>query len=172
MIYSGKGGCMDEKKCKYCATMIPKDAKICPHCRKKLGWTWPAKIVLGLFVLGVIGSIVGKNEPTVKNESSRPATPIQAVQTSTPQPKFTLVTWGWETGAYGNHYIAGTIKNNTAETYRYAQVSFNLYDQSDAQVGSTMANINHLEPRGTWKFKAVVIEENAVKAKFNDISAF
>ena len=28
---------MAEKKCKHCAMMIPKEAKICPHCRKKTG---------------------------------------------------------------------------------------------------------------------------------------
>lgn len=27
----------DEKKCKHCAMMIPKEAKVCPYCRKKLG---------------------------------------------------------------------------------------------------------------------------------------
>ncbi len=32
--------------------MIPKNAKICPYCRKKLGWTLPAKIFL--IILGLI----------------------------------------------------------------------------------------------------------------------
>jgi len=45
----------DEKKCKYCSMMIPADAKICPCCRKTLGWTLPAKIVLGLIVIGSRG---------------------------------------------------------------------------------------------------------------------
>ena len=26
----------EEKKCHYCAMIIPKEAKICPHCRKKM----------------------------------------------------------------------------------------------------------------------------------------
>lgn len=26
----------EEKKCKYCATMVPKDAIICPHCHRRL----------------------------------------------------------------------------------------------------------------------------------------
>lgn len=50
-----------DKKCQYCAMMIPQDAKICPHCRKRQGWTWPAKIFLGLIVLGMIGSLMGRN---------------------------------------------------------------------------------------------------------------
>ena len=64
-----------EKKCRYCATMIPKDAKICPNCRKTLGWTWPAKIVASLFVLFVIGSIFGKNDPPVQQTAAPPTPP-------------------------------------------------------------------------------------------------
>ena len=44
----------EEKKCKYCAMMIPADAKICPCCRKILGWTWPAKIVLAFIIIGIL----------------------------------------------------------------------------------------------------------------------
>lgn len=71
-----------------------------------------------------------------------------------------------------NRYIIGTIKNNTKNTYIYVQVSFNLYDKSGAQIGSTMDNINNLEPGGTWKFKALILEDDAVKFKLADITAF
>jgi len=49
---------MAEKKCKYCAMMIPKEAKICPHCRKRQGWTLPAKIGLGIIIIIVIFGII------------------------------------------------------------------------------------------------------------------
>ena len=46
------------KICKYCKTEIPKDAKICPNCRKKqkgpLGL-----IIAGVIVVLVIGSVAG-----------------------------------------------------------------------------------------------------------------
>lgn len=43
---------MADKKCKYCAMMIPKEAKICPHCRKKLGLlTLPVKIILVILLI-------------------------------------------------------------------------------------------------------------------------
>ena len=61
-----------EKKCSYCKMMIPKDAKICPHCRKTLGWTWPVKIFVGLIFLGAIGFFMGKNSP----EAPRTQKPI------------------------------------------------------------------------------------------------
>ena len=53
-------------------------------------------------------------------------------------------------------HIGGTVRNNSSKTYRYVQVSINLYDPSGAQVGSTMANVNNLEPHNDWKFRALV----------------
>jgi hypothetical protein len=172
---------MAEKKCKHCAMMIPKDAKICPHCRKKLGWTLPAKIVLGLIVLGVIGSFLGKSDlPTKKDDAQIAPTKVTSEARPIPIPdpaakkeaNFTLIDWAWEQGEYKNNYIAGRVKNNTNKTYNYAQISFNLYDKSDAQVGSALANINNFEAGGVWKFRAIVLSENAVTAKFKGISAF
>jgi hypothetical protein len=46
-----------EKKCKYCSMMIPADAKICPHCRKKQGMRLVIKFMLAILALGVIASI-------------------------------------------------------------------------------------------------------------------
>lgn len=56
---------------------------------------------------------------------------------------------------YIAYYIEGTIKNNTDKKYSYAQVTFNLYDSDGSQIGTAIANINDLEPNGTWKFKAI-----------------
>jgi hypothetical protein len=47
-----------EKKCKYCAMMIPKEAKVCPHCRKKQGLSRSSKIVILVILLGVLGYYV------------------------------------------------------------------------------------------------------------------
>ena len=49
-----------EKKCKYCAMMIPKEAKYCPHCRKRQGTSTGVKILavlLFLFLIGFISSL-------------------------------------------------------------------------------------------------------------------
>lgn len=69
-----------EKKCRYCAMMIPKEAKVCPYCRKTLGWTWPAKIALILFVLGLIGALAGKSgQEIAQKPAAKPAAQIIAV---------------------------------------------------------------------------------------------
>ena len=44
-----------EKKCKHCAMMIPQEASICPHCRKKQGTSTGVKILAVIFILIVIG---------------------------------------------------------------------------------------------------------------------
>ena len=131
-----------EKKCRYCIK--------------------PVKIVLLVFIFWAIASLFAKAE--------LPSATVAIAATK--GERFTLVDWGWKQGEYKNNYIAGTIKNNTDKKYRYAQVSFSLYDESDAQVGSAMANINNLEPQGTWKFEAIVLNKNAVKARFQGITAF
>ena len=81
------------------------------------------------------------------------------------QEDFTLVESHVETGDYGTRYVAGTIKSNVNKQFSYAQVTINEYDSSGAQIGSTLANVNNLEPYGTWKFKAPVLDKNAVDFK-------
>lgn len=73
---------------------------------------------------------------------------------------------------YGVLYITGTVKNDSSKTYSYVQVTFNLYDDSGSQVGSTMTNTNNLEGGGTWKFRAGVLEDDAATFKLMGIEAF
>jgi flagellar basal body-associated protein FliL len=65
-----------------------------------------------------------------------------------------------ERDAIGAFYITGTLKNNTNRTTSYVQISFNLYDKDGNLVGSAFANVNNLEPNGTWKFKAMGMDTN------------
>ncbi|MDH4230686.1 MAG: hypothetical protein OEW04_01500 [Nitrospirota bacterium] len=71
-----------EKKCKYCAMMIPKDAKICPHCRKTLGMTMPVKIVIGLFLFAVIMSAITNKQPIGTSPSTSSSSPSQVQETA------------------------------------------------------------------------------------------
>jgi hypothetical protein len=69
------------------------------------------------------------------------------------------------TAVDSTRYVIGTVRNNSGRTIEYAQVEINLYDKSGAQVGSTMDNVTNIEPRGTWKFKAMITEESATNFK-------
>lgn len=69
-----------ERKCKYCAMMIPKEAKICPHCRKRQGWTLPAKIFGWLILLGVIGAVINSfQSDKTPTQPSKPGTNVQKI---------------------------------------------------------------------------------------------
>ena len=50
---------MAEKKCKYCAMVIPEEAKICPYCRKKQSSTF-LKFIAGFFLLLLFASFIGQ----------------------------------------------------------------------------------------------------------------
>ena len=58
---------METKKCKYCMTEIPKKAKVCPQCGRKQGGIvkW---IIIGVIILGVIGSIAGGGDDEKKSK--------------------------------------------------------------------------------------------------------
>lgn len=78
--------------------------------------------------------------------------------------------WGY--APYGSRVIKGHVYNSGAHRFRYVQVEINLYDRDGNQVGSTMANLNNLEPGGTWAFEAPIFEDNAVRAKVTDVTGF
>ena len=45
----------EQKKCNYCAMMIPGDAEICPHCRKRLKTSFTTKTIMAIIaVLGIV----------------------------------------------------------------------------------------------------------------------
>lgn len=72
----------------------------------------------------------------------------------------------------GNRSVCGTVVNNTNRTYGYAQVEINLYDSSGALIDSTLDNINNLEPKATWKFKAMIMDDNATTYKIKDVTGW
>ena len=86
--------------------------------------------------------------------------------------ELTVSSWTWTYGDYGSRYLSGILKNNVNKQFNYVSVQFNLYNDRDIQVGSTLDNINNLEPYGTWKFKALVLEDEATKAKLVGIQGF
>lgn len=75
------------------------------------------------------------------------------------------------TGDFGGT-IKGVVENRRSHKLRYAQITFNLYDESGAQVGSAMANINGLEPGGRWKFEAKSFGTDFSTYKFSELTGF
>jgi hypothetical protein len=59
-----------EKKCKYCAMMIPYDARICPHCRKKQPSTIKTVIAVGVILI-LLGPCIAVMFNLEKNSSTK-----------------------------------------------------------------------------------------------------
>ncbi len=76
------------------------------------------------------------------------------------------------TDEWGNKTITGTVKNISSNEYSYAQIDFNLYDKDGNLIGSTLDNINNFEPNSSWKFDAMILEENVKDVKYKGISGY
>lgn len=75
----------ETKKCKHCKTEIPKDAKICPNCKKKQGGVlkW---IIIAVVVLAVIGAALGggnqdKNTSDKEPDKAQQTEPVENTET-------------------------------------------------------------------------------------------
>jgi hypothetical protein len=67
--------------------------------------------------------------------------------------------------------ITGTVINRRSTRLTYVQITFNVYDQTGARVGSALANINGLEAGERWNFRAISFGRGA-SYKFSELSGF
>jgi len=131
---------------------------------KKIGIILTLLLIIVIFSVGCCGS-----STTVDSTGSTSSSTSVSTSTSDLQ---LVGSSSVETGDYGTKYIVGRIQNTGKKTYSYVQVTINLYDDSGAQVGSTLDNINNLEPGGIWKFKAMWLEDDATKYKIKEITGW
>lgn len=69
--------------------------------------------------------------------------------------------------------ISGTAKNTSGKNLSYAQIIFSIFDESDAQIGNALDNINNLSAGTTWKFSAMGMFEIApARCRLSEITAF
>jgi|LDZS01.1.fsa_nt_gi hypothetical protein len=123
-------------------------------------------VILLALIAAVVSGCGGGTATTPSGSATKP------ISQPTEKPELEVVETNIEKDQFGNRYVVGTVKNNTDKEYSYVQVEINLYDDAGTQVGSTMTNANNLEPGGTWKFKAPILEENATKYKVKDVTGF
>jgi hypothetical protein len=132
--------------------------------------------VIAAFVFGMAGSVTNVEPETIHSiPPTVTAVTTAIIYSNSDKPRWgnlEVEDWDWTTGSYGTRYLAGTVKNLGSRKYDYAQIEFNVYDDSGAQIGSALDNINNLEPYGTWKFKALVFEDDATRASLKEITAF
>lgn len=128
-------------------------------------------MVLAVFSVGCCGSSTNVDTTGSTNVDTTGSTgSIGSAVTSTND--LELIEDHVESGDFGTKYVVGQIKNNADKTYSYVQVTINLYDDSGAQIGSTLDNLNNFEPGGVWKFKAMIFEDDATTYKIKEITGF
>ena len=69
-------------------------------------------------------------------------------------------------------YIVGTIKNNSGMEKGYIEVTFTLYDADGNNIGTAFTNTNNLKEDGTWKFEAMVFEDNVASFELDEITGY
>lgn len=138
--------------------------------KKRHGFRNIIFIIIVVFVgIAAIGNSSSKSDNTIAEGTKAESVKMPAVEPS--KPDLELLSHEYKPGEYYPS-IVGKVRNNTSKTYSYASVEINLYDKEKAQIGSTLANINNLEPGAIWKFEAVILEENVASYRIKEISGF
>lgn len=98
------------KKCKHCKMDIPKDAKICPHCRKKqksgiLKW-----VVLILIIGVVIGAVTGEDKSVDSTTKQTEATASDSQKQESESIEYTSVSVNDMMDALNNNAMGASDK--------------------------------------------------------------
>jgi len=130
---------MEEKKCKHCSMMIPKDAKVCPHCRKKQDPTLRDYLIIVFCVFGfiwVVTSITGKDDSTSSLMASAKA------EKEAKTPVLELQKWSWY--KLSNFAIAeGAVKNISPKPIDNVVAVFVVYDKQGGFIKADNALIDY-----------------------------
>lgn len=76
----------ETKLCKHCKTLIPKDAKVCPNCRKKQGGVgkW---IIIGVIVVILLAALFGGGDDKLKKVENSKVESTQQDEKKSEEPK-------------------------------------------------------------------------------------
>lgn len=142
------------------------------------------KIILGVVIaflaIGVIGSMTGNgsagdgnsdNSAAVSDDAGAKEQPKQEEQKQDP---YTITEEAADTSNSFDYAITGILTNNSGRDAGYVQVTYNLFDADNNQIGTAMANTNNLKTGGTWKFKASSFKDPSEVARYelSDVSGF
>ena len=137
------------------------------------------KIVLGvivvLVIIGAVGSIGGNSSDSSAGDTSTAAEATQQTEgKEEPQEPYTIADEAEDTSNQFAYKITGTLTNNTDKEKSYIQIEYVLYDADGNQVGTALANTNHLKAGGSWKFEALgtVSPDQVASRERSDVSGF
>ena len=98
----------------------------------------------------------------------------QAEEQKESQEPYTIADEAEDTSSQFAYKITGTLTNNTDKEKSYIQIEYVLYDADGNQVGTALANTNHLKAGGSWKFEALgtVSPDQVASWERSDVSGF
>lgn len=142
--------------------MIPKEAKVCPHCRKKQGMSTGKGILiaLALFIGFIILTNVNKEETKIT-----PTTPIQEV-TAPGKVEYVLELQSWNWGVEHKYAVAeGLVKNTSSKSLENVVALVNIFDKNGEFIKSDKALIeyNPILPGQTSPFKVMASHNPAME---------
>jgi hypothetical protein len=120
-------------------------------------------VILGFVALLVVGSLAEKDSRSGSSASAALGVPGK--------PDLEVIDHRPERDEFMS-YIGGTIRNNTSKKLSGVSVTISLYDASGAQVGSAVDVVDGLDPHGTWKFKAIVTEDDVARYKVTEVTGY
>lgn len=171
------------KQCSICGAEIAANAKLCPQCGSKnkkpvykRGWFIALIVVVLLLGIGMSGD----DEET---DVQKPSSEVQQSELDDDKEQkdedAANIIDGFEimgdfTYEYDgfSYYIKGKVKNCKGRDLSYAQISFNLYDEDGAQIGTAFDNISGLKKDGIWKFEAMVLDEDVDSWEFDSMDSW
>lgn len=111
-------------------------------------------------------------DPSASTEPAAAEEEVAVEETQEETPDLELLEGTETTSDEFSRYIEGKVRNNTDHEYSYVQITFNLYDDEGALVDTALANVNNLEPGGIWKFKAIMLNDEATSYKLGELTGF
>lgn len=139
-----------------------------------------ALIVVATLVLGscagcvglvALGSHVSKTSSASAAPAPAPATDMEAVQDAN-RAELSVADLEIKTFEFGSKAVVGKITNMSGRKYELVNLEINLFDADGAVIGSTLTNVSNFTPGQVWKFKAHILEREAVRAEIKEITAF
>ncbi len=123
-----------------------------------------------VFVFLLLVSCFSEDTEEVDVSSSSPVATVEEQQES--QEDYVLVEQPYVTNdGYWDH-IEGIVQNNTGKDLDYVQISFTLYDADGNVLGTAFANANNIKDGGTWKFDALITDENYASFELDEINGW
>jgi len=129
--------------------------------KKEVGWVGAIVAIL----MGCLAYVVTTQlQDRIKRAEEAQAQPL-------PPPALKLLEWEWET-ADSSRRIVGLVTNNSDKDFRHVGVTFGLYDDDGAKVGTTTDWIGGLASHQVWKFRAEVFRSGPLKASLEEITKY